>query len=113
MENGKEIYDYIIGLLADDTIEEVYNIDDGIVRTVDKDNHKKILRALSASEVVAFVEYFLHVLQTDNPDMEVNINEEFSLFCKINVLGKSKKIWFSAVLSEKLIIFPQFNIRIS
>ena len=102
MKRGKEVYDYIIGLLANDNIEEIYIIDDAKLRTIDKDNCRNVLGLFSVSEVVAFVEYGLNV----------DLNDEFTFPCKVDVFGKEKKISFSAVLSDKLIVFPQFNIRV-
>lgn len=79
--------------------------------TIDKDNRRNVLGLFSVSEVVAFVEYFVYVVRTCSPDLNVDLNDEFTFPCKVDVLGKEKKISFNAVLSDKLIVFLQFNIR--
>ncbi len=110
MRSGKEMYDYIIGMLADNNIKEIYIIDDGMLRTINKSNRRKSVGLLSASEVLAFVEYFMYVIRTYNPAI-VGFTDEFSIHCKVNVIGNWKKICFSADVSDE-IVFPQFNIRV-
>ena len=99
-------------MLADNNIKEIYIIDDAMLRTIDKSNCRKVVGLLSASEVVAFVEYFVYVVRTYSPGLNVDLNDEFTFPCKVDVLGKEKKFSFNAVLSDKLIVFPQFNIRV-
>lgn len=112
MQSGKDLYEAIINLFKDSNIEEVYIIDDGIVRTFDGTRNYETKLRLDNSEVLAFVDYFLNVVRSYRPGLNVDLNKEFSVPCKINVFGKEKMIEFSAVLSEKLIVFPQFNIRV-
>lgn len=82
-----------------------------MLRTINKSNRRKSVGLLSASEVLAFVEYFMYVIRTYSPMIKVDFVDEFTIHCKINVIGNRKKISFTADVSDK-VTFPQFNIRV-